>query len=135
MQVSSKLFVLGDESRKYGLGESLFQRLYSHYTELGEIAKKCIVNLRYNYHSHKDLLELSSSIFYNSSLIPCSFVQDHASHCPYPLKFICSGFDFSPLVSYYESFLILEEVKKVLDDEGFSLEAVCVVAASLSQVC
>ena len=118
------------------MGESLLQRLYSCYVELGEIAKQYIVFLRHNYRCHEDLLEISSNIFYDSDLIPCSSVQTH-SLASYPLKFVCSDFEarcLSFVTSSKESAMILNEVKTVLKHKNYSVVDVCIIASSLNQV-
>ena len=51
------------------------------------------VQLKVNYRTHKDILNLASSLFYNSSLT--SVVPDSIAHpeAPYPLLFVCSSLD------------------------------------------
>lgn len=92
---------------------------------------------RHNYRCHKDLLELPSTLFYNSELIPRP--DDISPHplSPYPLKFVCSSFNAeypnSP-ESPGECLLVIDQVKEFLKCKDFSVKDVCVIAASLNQV-
>lgn len=52
----------------------------------------------------------------------------------YPLKFVCSSFRDLSSMSFYESFLMLDEVKKVLNNKIYPLNEFCVISASFNQV-
>ena len=131
-----KLAVLGDGPQQYGLGVSLFERLHNQYERFGGSALNYVVSLKCNYHCHPDLLDLPSTLFYKSALVSKAVNECHPA-CSYPLKFICSSFNndipFNP-ENPYEASLILHEVNELLKYEGWHIEDVCIMAASLNQV-
>ena len=127
---------MGDEPQKHGLGMSLIERLHRQYKAFGSIADNYVVSLNCNYRCHADLMELSSSLFYESKLKACADVKCHPL-APYPLKFICSSFDNSKPSSPEspsEVSLILNEVKEIVKYEGWYLKDVCIMAISYKQV-
>ena len=131
-----KLVVLGDEPQRYGLGVSLLQRLHKQYQHFGKPAVQYIVSLNCNYRCQAELLELPSTLFYDSGLVSCSDTKRHSS-IQYPLVFICSSFDnsiSSSPESSNEALLILHEVKEVLKYRKWSTDDVCIMTASLNQV-
>ena len=128
--------MLGEGPQRYGLGMSLFERLHSQYKAFGSIANNYVVSLNCNYRCHADLMELSSSLFYDPPLVSRADVKCHPS-APYPLKFICSS--FSNVIatnpeSQSEASLILDEVKEVLKYGDWDVRDVCIMAPSLNQV-
>ena len=127
---------MGDEPQKHGLGVSLIERLHKQYKTFGSIALNSVVSLNCNYRCHANLMELSSSLFYESKLKACADVKCHPL-AAYPLKFICSSFDNSKPSSPEspsEVALILNEVKEVVKYEGWYLKDVCIMAVSYKQV-
>lgn len=71
---------------------SLFQRLQSHYQNLGIVATKNIATLSANYRCHEDILSLVGGLFYNNALHWAVSEQPPSTHpkYKYPLVFICS---------------------------------------------
>ena len=128
--------MLGEGPQRYGLGMSLFERLHSQYKAFGSIAHNYVVSLNCNYRSHADLMELPSTLFYESSIVSRADAKCHPS-APYPLKFICSSFsNVIPANSENrsEASLILDEVKEVLKYGDTDVGDVCIMAPSLFQV-
>ena len=131
-----KLVVLGDEPQRYGLGVSLLQRLHKQYQHFGEPAVQYIVSLNCNYRCQAELLELPSTLFYDSALESCGDTKC-CSSIQYPLLFICSSFDNSIPTSpesLNEALLILHEVKELLKYKEWCTNDVCIMTASLNQV-
>ena len=127
---------MGDEPQKHGLGVSLIERLHREYMIFGSTALNFVVTLNCNYRCHANLMELSSSLFYESKLKARANVKCHPLGS-YPLKFICSSFDNnipSSPESPSEVLLILNEVKEVVKYEGWYLKDVCIMAVSYKQV-
>ena len=128
--------VLGDEPQRHGLGVSLLQRLHEQYKEFGGSALEYVVSLNCNYRCHTELLNLSSTLFYDSALISYADKKCHPAF-QYPLMFICSKFDnnipTSP-ESRSETLIILEEVKELLTYEEWHIGDVCIMTASRNQV-
>ncbi|KAL5493254.1 hypothetical protein EMCRGX_G014403 [Ephydatia muelleri] len=88
--------VLGDKAWTNGLGTSLFKRLYERYEEIGPQATSHISVLTTSYRCHKEILDLSLRLVYNSGLHPG--VSQPPTHplAPYPLVFVCSSLDPTP---------------------------------------
>ena len=115
---------------------SLLERLHNQYERFGGSALNYAVSLTCNYRCHPDLLELPSTLFYKSALVPRAVTECHPA-CSYPLKFICSSFDNDIPIkpeNPYEASLILHEVNELLKYEGWDIEDVCIMTASLNQV-
>ena len=102
----------------------------------GSTALKYVVSMNCNYRCHADLMELPSTLFYESSIVSHADAKCHPS-APYPLKFICSS--FSNVIpdnpeSRSEASLILDEVKEVLKYDDWDVGDVCIMAPSKNQV-
>ena len=93
-KVGPALLVLGKEAQQYGLNISLLERLWNVYHKLDHVtlSHQC-VQLNVNYRTHKEIMKLASSLFYDSSLT--SVVPDSIAHpdATYPLLFVCSSLD------------------------------------------
>ena len=88
------MLVLGNEAQEHGLAESLLQRLHKRYREMPRgVAEQHYATLVTNFRCHKDILNLSGKLFYNSPL-ECKVPSD-STHpdAPFPLLFVCSSID------------------------------------------
>ena len=92
MQVGPKVRVLNETARNNGLGESILERLFSHYKDVnhGDMTKTHISTLLTNYRCHPSILMLASSLFYECTLISQTTRATHPK-APYPLVFACSS--------------------------------------------
>ena len=99
---------------KGGLGESLLMRLCSHYNANG-ITDTHSALLLTNYRCHASIVTLSSSLYYEHTLLPRSKNRIHP-RAPYPLVFIATSLEekdiFSdvPAQDYKEVDVLLNEV-------------------------
>ena len=99
---------------KGGLGESLLMRLCSHYNAIG-ITDTHSATLLTNYRCHASIVTLSSSLYYEHTLLPRSKNSTHP-RAPYPLVFIATSLEekdiFSdvPAQDYKEVDVLLNEV-------------------------
>ena len=91
MQVGPRVRVLSERARDNGLGDSLLERLYSHYKEVnrGSLIKSHTSTLLTNYRCHPSILMLASSLFYECTLISQAERETHPK-APYPLVFTCT---------------------------------------------
>ena len=139
-QVGPKTVVLGENAIRYGLADSLIERLYNHYDN-----QRCpwIFNLLINYRSHEAIMRLSSNLFYNSTVVSKSSSRLHP-HTYYPLHFVCTSLEdgtFQDVSDIHcdEADVVLREVKKYTESWpkqwGKRMKSsVCVVASSRNQV-
>ena len=138
-QVGPALLVLGEELQRHGLGTSLLERLLELYHKADGGAMDYVAKLCTNHRCHRDILDLPSKLFYNSSLVPMSGVQLHPL-TPYPLLFICSSLSDpkeSPSdICRKEAAIILQQLKlfATSGDTRRFLEGSCVMALSRRQV-
>ena len=138
-QVGPRLLVFGEVPQSHGLGTSLLQRLCHDYAKLGQT--KYIANLRTHYRCHKDLLQLSSDLFYcQSKLIPAGHIQLHPRH-KYPLEFICSDVcgDGAGVrdTNEHEADVLLTALQKLIQSgwpKEWSKRDVCIMASNRRQV-
>ena len=98
-------------------------------------AENYCVTLFNNYRCVPDLLDLPSSLFYNSSLNACAKVS-----CirPYSLAFICSSLseDFVSLCeNETEAKIIMKEVDTLIHKSNVKASAICMMSSSQRQVC
>lgn len=131
--------MLGDEPQEFGLGSSLLERLLLAYNA-GEESRKYIAHLWTNYRCHKDVLELPSQLFYDSSLKPMSDVTTYLT-APYPLIFVCSSVASPhPIVddiSGDEAKTLIDQLHELCSGMGDSqtfLKETCFMALSRRQV-
>lgn len=84
--------MLSDRARDNGLGESLLERLFSHYKAVdhGSLTKTHTSTLLTNYRCHPSVLMLASSLFYECTLISRNERRTHPK-APYPLVFTCTS--------------------------------------------
>ena len=75
------------------MGNSLIERLFNYYKTM---PKRCVENhsasLLTNYRCHSSILTLTSSLFYEYTLLSRSESQTHPL-APYPLVFTCSSIE------------------------------------------
>lgn len=92
LQVGPKVRVLSDTARENGLGESILERLYSHYKAKRHLSlvKTHTSTLLTNYRCHPSILMLASSLFYECTLLSKTKRQTHPK-APYPLVFACTS--------------------------------------------
>ena len=83
---------LSERARENGLGESLLERLFSHYNEAdnASMTKTHTSSLLTNYRCHASILMLASSLFYECALLSHSKQEPHPK-APYPLTFLCTS--------------------------------------------
>ena len=92
LQVGPKVRVLSETARDNGLGDSIIERLYSHYKEVnrGILKKTHTSTLLTNYRCHPSILMLASSLFYECTLLSQTKRETHPKY-PYPLVFACTS--------------------------------------------
>ena len=83
---------LSETARENGLGESLLERLFSHYKETNDgcMTKTHTSSLLTNYRCHASILMLASSLFYECALLSQNKREAHPN-APYPLVFLCTS--------------------------------------------
>lgn len=90
-----------------------------------------------NYRSHSDILELPSTLFYESKLVACGRIPYHLK-APYPYVFICSSFrNVIPMETYSkrEARMILTAVQQYSAQfKSWELKDTCIMTPSLRQV-
>ena len=94
LQVGPSMLVLGDVARSNGLSISLLERLLSVYRseQVPPIFKQMISVLNHCHRCHRDILSLSSELFYSTVLkIPENEDLPNHPKFPYPLIFVCSS--------------------------------------------
>lgn len=84
--------ILSAGARKNGLGESVLERLFSHYkaTDYASMTKTHTSSLLTNYRCHPSILMLASSLFYECTLLSQNKREAHPK-APYPLVFLCTS--------------------------------------------
>ena len=87
------MVVLSKLAQKHEMGNSLIERLFNYYKTM---PKRCVENhsasLLTNYRCHSSILTLTSSLFYEHTLLSRSESQTHPL-APYPLVFTCSSIE------------------------------------------
>ena len=91
-QVGPQVRILSERARKYGLGKSLLERLYSHYKTINSasMTKTHTSSLLTNYRCHASILMLASSLFYECTLLSQNKREAHPK-ASYPLVFLCTS--------------------------------------------
>ena len=135
--------MLGENAIKYGLADSLIERLHSRYRTRNQ---QCpwVFDLLINYRSHEAIMRLSSNLFYNSTVASKSDSKLHPHTC-YPLHFVCTSLEddtFQNVSDIHcdEADIVLNEVKKYTEPwpkqwGKRERSSVGVVASSRNQVC
>ena len=128
------MVVLGRIPQENGLGVSLLERLHKSYLEI-ELANHYTVVLRNNYRCLPEILDLSSNLFYDSTLTACAKVPRIKD---YPLHFICSSESNHPSVldsceDPAEVNLIIDEVVNLIQQEYIDA-TICIMSPSQRQV-
>ena len=142
------MLVLGEDPLKYGLGQSLLERLHNLYSSQTHTnAENHSATLLTNYRCHRSLLALPSYLFYHSTLITNRVAAKQALLHPktsYALHFICSSLD-DTIVEVKESTneregsLLLKAAASYVEDwprewGQKDLKTVCVMATTANQV-
>ena len=87
------MVVLSKLAQKHEMGNSLIERLFNYYKTM---PKRCVedhsASLLTNYRCHSSILTLTSSLFYEYTLLSRSESQTHPL-APYPLVFTCSSIE------------------------------------------
>ena len=142
------MLVLGKDPLKYGLGQSLLERLHAlYYAQSCANAENHCATLLTNYRCHRSLLALPSYLFYHSALITNRMAVKQALLHPdttFSLHFICSSLDDSIVevtenTNQDEAHLLLQAavdyVKEwPLDWKEKDLSTVCLMATTANQV-
>ena len=91
-QVGPQVRVLSERARENGLGESLLERLFSHYKAIkhASMTETHTSSLLTNYRCHPSILMLASSLFYECTLLSQNKREAHPK-APYPLVFVCTS--------------------------------------------
>ena len=124
---------------------SLLERLLEHYKKLsGPAINQLSATLRTNYRCVEEILELPSSLFYQSQLIPAARGILPHPKAPYPLIFVCSSLQkvtecVESDTNEIEAQLLISKLIELLDPwprewRYRRLEDVCVMAISRRQV-
>ena len=131
--------MLSEKARESGLGDSLLERLYSHYKEVnsGALIKSHTSTLLTNYRCHPSILMLASSLFYECSLISRANRETHPN-APYPLVFSCTSvrqneFINSPAENEEEAKLLLQKMVEYIQTWTNTLEEPIGLLASTKQ--
>ena len=148
IQVGPSMLVLGEDPLKYGLGQSLLERLHNLYsTQTHTNAEHHCATLIHNYRCHHSLLALPSYLFYHSALIANRDPSKQALLHPktsYALHFICSSLDDTIVevqdsTNREEAVLLLEAAAKYIKKwppewGNRKMKTVCVMATTANQV-
>ena len=116
-QVGPKVVVLSELAQKYELGNSLLERLFTHYKAArprSHVIQNHTASLLTNYRCHSSILTLTSSLFYEHTLLSRSESETHPL-APYPLVFTCSsidkrGLEDLPAENHDEAKMLVEEM-------------------------
>ena len=87
-----KVRVVSDKARDNGLGCSLLERLFVHYSGNKQMTMSHTATLLTNYRCHPSILTMASSLFYECTLVSRSSSETHPM-APYPLVLVCTNFD------------------------------------------
>ena len=143
-KVGPSLLVLGEEARDNGLNKSLFERLQNLYKKTPHMSSHCCASLLTNYRCHKEIVQFSSSLFYEQCL-QCQ-VPDRVAHpaAPFPMLFVCSSVDenvqlISDNKNEHEAGIVLEQVARFVRNwpvewDEKDLNKICIVTNTRSQV-
>ena len=131
--------MLGKIPQDDGLATSLLERLCQLYTSLGQ--SKYIASLCTNYRCHKNLLDLSSFLFYRQSKLIAAGNVPLVPGYSYALKFVSSdtvcGERPVDGTSEVEAQILLAELcqvkEKSLSEQLFN-EDICIMAVNRRQV-
>ena len=149
MQVGPSMLVLGKDALRYGLGQSLLERLHSMYAaQASTNTENHSATLLNNYRCHRSLLALPSYLFYHSALIANRVAEKQALLHPrttYSLHFICSSLDDSVVeveesTNAKEASLLLHAAAKYIAEWPYhewgekDLKTVCIMASTANQV-
>ena len=140
--------MIGSDPQKYGLCQSLLERLYSMYASHPSTnTENCCATLLKNYRCHPSLLALVSYLFYRSTLTTSIAAKKQTPLHPNTtssLYFICSSLDdlivqVNDSVNNEEALLLLqtaaEYIKEWPPEWGRKdLSTVCFITTTASQV-
>lgn len=110
------------------------ERLYEQYTGIDE-AKSYCVTLSNNYRCLPEILQLSSDLFYKSSLVPCAKVpriKEYALH--FRSREAVSVAALADCESIKEADIIVKEVEQLIFDDYIDTTNICIMCSSQRQV-
>ena len=86
--------MLSELAQEYEMGSSLLERLFNSYKSTNKNAGVLnnTISLLTNYRCHSSILTLTSSLFYQHTLLSRSTSETHPL-APYPLVFTCSSIE------------------------------------------
>ena len=126
------------------LGDSLLERLFTYYKTAYPISislKNHTASLLTNYRCHSSILTLTSSLFYQHTLLSRSTSETHPL-APYPLVFICSSIKKQslknlPAENPNEARVLVQNMHTYIDNWPRSKErpTVGLLASTREQVC
>ena len=133
--------ILSERARKYGLGESLLERLYSHYEATNSVSmtKAHTSSLLTNYRCHPSILMLASSLFYECTLLSQNKREVHPK-APYPLAFLCTSMKqdefsyYSPENEEEAKLLITKMIEFIQTWHSVPTEPIGLLASTKQQV-
>ena len=115
--------MLSELAQEHELGYSLLERLFTHYkttkkkNHTASLLKRSVENhtasLLTNYRCHSSILTLTSSLFYEHTLLSRSSSETHPL-APYPLVFTCSSIEnqslkYLPADNEHEAKVLVEK--------------------------
>ena len=112
--------VLSDKARENGLGDSIIERLFTHYKTLRKATTTHAATLLTNYRCHPSILMLASSLFYECTLLSRSTSRTHPK-APFPLVFACTslsqeGFSNLPAEDEREAEILVRKMLEFVRD-------------------
>ena len=115
-----KVTVLSDMARENGLGDSILERLFTHYKALKKATTSHVATLLTNYRCHPSILMLASSLFYECTLLSRSTSRTHPK-APFPLVFTCTslsqdGFCNLPAENEREATMLVRKMLEFVRD-------------------
>lgn len=112
--------VKDETALKSDLGKSILERLCSHYKAV-DTSNAHSATLLTNYRCHASILTLSSSLYYEHTLLPRSDIKAHPN-APYPLVFVATSLEENDTVcNVYQQ--ELQEVDALVNKVLFFLKS------------
>lgn len=125
--------VLGKAVNEKGLGKSLMERLCEQYATIDQAKSYCIT-LCNNYRCLPEILELSSHLFYESSLVQCAKVpriKEYGLHFISVDKSKTTPLDCEDVM---EAEIIVKEAKNLIVNDYIDTTNICIMCCSQRQV-
>jgi len=130
-------------ARENGLGDSILERLFTHYKTLKKATTSHVATLLTNYRCHPSILMLASSLFYECTLLSRSTSRTHPK-APFPLVFTCTslsqdGFSNLPAENEREATMLVRKMLEFVRDWPIQpnqpTPVVGLLASTKQQVC